>query len=321
MNTYALAWWNLENLFDVVDAPGRSEKLQRTLAGELKDWTEDILSQKITQLARIIRQFNQGNGPDLLGVCEVESRPVLQRLVEALAIPGREYLVVHHDTSDARGIDVAFIYDRHKLLAGDQFAHTIQKRSATRDLFQVNFQTQAGRLLVAIGNHWPSRTSGAYETEPYRMMAGETLSYFCHRIEQVHGDGTPVVIMGDFNDEPSSRSLTDYALSERNRTRVVYATSPRLLNLMWPLMGQGVGTHWYDNTPAILDQFLVNGGALKSKSKIKPLEDSVRIESFPEMTSGGRYPAPIRFGRPSTHSLNRQGFSDHFPITLHLQES
>ena len=64
---------------------------------------------------RSIAQMNTGRGPDLLGVCEVENRFVLDRLVDGratqlLPVP-RSYAVVHADTDDARGIDVAFIYD------------------------------------------------------------------------------------------------------------------------------------------------------------------------------------------------------------------
>ncbi len=321
MKTYNLAWWNLENLFDVEGSPARTDKLKRTLGEELRGWTEDILARKIAQLARILRQLNGGRGPDLLGVCEVENQPVLERLVGALSGLGRSYAVAHHDTADERGIDVAFLYDRTLFTAEAQFAHVLQKRTATRDLFQVNFRTASGRLLVVIGNHWPARTAGVYESEPYRMMAGETLSYFCQRIEQIHGDDTPIVVVGDFNDEPSNRSLTDYALSQRHRTNVLYARTPRLLNLMWPLMGQGLGTHYYDNEPAILDQWLVSGGALKANARIRAIETSARIERFPEMTATGRYPAPIRFGRPANRSLNFNGFSDHFPITLTLTEA
>jgi Endonuclease/Exonuclease/phosphatase family len=319
MKTYSIAWWNLENYFDVENSPTRTEKLQRTLKGELKGWTEAILDRKTQQLAGIIGQLNAGKGPDLMGVCEVENLAVLQRLTGALADLGRNYQIAHHDTSDNRGIDVAFLYDATLFTAAEQFSHVIVKRTATRDLFQVNFRTAANRLLVVIGNHWPSRSAGIYESEPYRILAGETLSYFCQRIEEVQSDDTPILAMGDFNDEPSNRALTDYALSERNHTKVVYANTPKLLNLMWPLMAQGLGTHYYNNEPTMLDQFMVSGGMLKAKSKLKVPPDSVAVVQLPEMTSTGRYPAPIRFGRPSS-GLDLQGFSDHFPIALALEE-
>ncbi|HAV63179.1 MAG TPA: endonuclease/exonuclease/phosphatase [Verrucomicrobiales bacterium] len=320
MKTHFIAWWNVENLFDLEDSPARSDKLNRTLQSELRGWNESILSRKIANLAAIIRALNDGRGPDLLGVCEVENRPVLQRLVDALAPLGRNYLVAHHDTSDSRGIDVAFIYDSSKFLAELTFSHTIQKRTATRELFQVNFRTASNRLLVVVGNHWPSKLGGSRESEAYRIIAGETLAYFNQRIEDVLGDDTPILAMGDFNDEPCDRSLTDHALSERNRTRVLYANTPKLLNLMWPLMGHGLGTHYYDNNPGMLDQFLVSGGMLKSKSKIKPVEESARIVQPESMTSTGRYATPVRFGRPNS-GLNLNGASDHFPISMTLTES
>ena len=131
MKTHSVAWWNVENLFDVEDSPARSDKLKRTLKGELTGWNDALLTRKINNLASIIRQLNGGIGPDVLGVCEVENRPVLQRLVAALAPLGRNYLVAHHDTSDERGIDVAFIYDSAKFIAEATFSHTIQKRPAS----------------------------------------------------------------------------------------------------------------------------------------------------------------------------------------------
>ena len=181
MKTHSVAWWNVENLFDVENSPARSDKLNRTLKGELAGWNDAVLGRKIANLASIIRQLNGGLGPDLLGVCEVENRPVLQRLIDALAPLGRNYLVAHHDMADERGIDVAFIYDGAKFLAEETFSHVIQKRTATRELFQVNFRTAGGRLLVAVGNHWPSRLGGARESEAYRIIAGETLAYFLAR--------------------------------------------------------------------------------------------------------------------------------------------
>ena len=319
MKTHSVAWWNVENLFDVEDSPARSDKLNRTLKGELAGWNDAILTRKINNLATIIRQLNGGLGPDLLGLCEIENRPVLQRLVEALAPLGRNYLVAHHDTADERGIDVAFIYDSAKFLAEETFSHFIQKRTATRELFQVNFRTAAGRLLVAVGNHWPSRLGGGRESEAYRIIAGETLAYFLARIEEVKGDDTPILVMGDFNDEPSDRSLTDHALSSRVRNQVLYANTPRLLNLMWPLMGRGLGTHFYESS-AMLDQFLISGGMLKAKSKLQAVAESVAIVQLPEMTEPGRYPVPIRFGRPAS-GLNQNGFSDHFPNTMNLTEA
>ncbi len=278
------------------------------------------MKKKIQQLSKIICKLNEGKGPDMLGVCEVENKPVLQRLVDSLKSLNRSYSIAHHDTSDQRGIDVAFIYDRELFRYEDQFSHEILKRNATRDIFQVNFKTASGRDLIMIGNHWPSRLNGLFLTEPYRIIAAETLSYWHERILEKKGKSTPIVVVGDFNDEPFNRSLTQYALSTNCKLKVISSRSaPRLFNLMWPLMGMGIGTHYHDNVPGMLDQFMVSKAVIKNDAPLKIKSDFVRIERFPEMMEGS-YKKPRRFGRPSS-TLDETGFSDHFPISIVLVEN
>jgi endonuclease/exonuclease/phosphatase family metal-dependent hydrolase len=317
---YALAFWNLENLFDIENAPGRSEKLQRAIGRDLQGWTQTLLDRKVAQLASIIRQMNGGRGPDLLGVCEVENAHVMDLLVGALAPLGRHYAVAHHDMSDQRGIDVGFIYDRDLFTAEEQFNHFVMRRTATRDLLQVNFRTRGNRVLVVVGNHWPSRSGGALESACYRAIAGETLAYFHTRILEVLGPATPVLAMGDFNDEPPDRSLVDYALSTRSRTKVINADVPRFLNLMWEVAGQGVGTLYFDNWPNVLDQFLANRNLLLETAPIRVVPDSATVVRFPEMVATGDYPRPIPFGGMGK-PVDQNGFSDHFPVEVSVDEA
>jgi hypothetical protein len=325
-NQYHIAWWNVENLFDVSDSSQRPAWLQSQLNSELKGWTIQVLNQKVSNLASIIKQMNKHTGPDILGLCEVENRVVLEMLKDALLPLGRNYDIVHHDMSDQRGIDVAFIYDRDKFTFQQSFSHTILKRTATRDLFQANFLTPKGRDLILVGNHWPARSAGILESEPYRIIAGETLSYWMERIFEIKGSNTAVLVMGDFNDEPFNRSLTEYALGSNSHSKVVYARSPRLFNLMWPFYGYGQGTYYWDNFPLVLDQMLVSKELIKSTGKIKVAKGAtpeylVKIEMFPEMVNSGRYPSPISFGRPSKKSsFNPAGFSDHYPVSVVLEE-
>jgi endonuclease/exonuclease/phosphatase family metal-dependent hydrolase len=78
------------------------------------------------------------------------------------------------------------------------------RRNATREIVQVNFQTAAGRNWAVFGSHWPSRSGGRWESAGYREIAGETLGFFHDRVLEMHGPATPVLVMGDFNDEPST---------------------------------------------------------------------------------------------------------------------
>jgi hypothetical protein len=243
----------------------------------------------------------------------------MSKLEKSLAPLGRTYAIVHHDTPDQRGIDVAFIYDADLFTAEERFNHFVMRRTATRDLLQVNFRTSKGRLLVVIGNHWPSRSGGEEASAVYRAIAGETLAYFHERILEVKGPETPVLAMGDFNDEPFDPSLADYALSIRSRQKVVNAKIPYFLNLMWRITGQSLGTFYFENFPNVLDQFLANKNLVQENAPIRALPDSVEVVCFPEMVSPRDYPKPVPFGGMG-NPINKDGFSDHFPVAVTLIE-
>jgi len=325
VTTYYVAWWNLENLFDEEDSVDRTDKVRRALGASIKGWTPALRDRKIGQLASVIAQMNGGAGPDLLGVCEIENRTVLNLLVARLRVmlPGRVYQVVHADTADARGIDVAFLYDPalFNAPAGETFFHVVMRRTATRDIVQVNFVTRPrGRVWAVFGNHWPSRSGGAAESAGYRDIAGETLSYFHQRVLEVHGPGTPVLAMGDFNDEPFDTSLVVHALSTRQRQRVVNAKDPRLWNLMWPPLGTPDGSFYFDDEPNQLDQFLVNANMAKPGSVIRANTDNVTILRFPGTVAAGTYPQPRPFGGMGK-PVDSDGYSDHFPIGTTVTET
>ena len=85
MPEHFIAFWNVENLFDVEDAPPdrRPDKVRRALrvgsaSSEVKGWTQAILDHKLAQLASVINRMNGGRGPDGLGLREVENRHVLE---------------------------------------------------------------------------------------------------------------------------------------------------------------------------------------------------------------------------------------------------
>lgn len=328
---YYVVWWNLENLFDDQRAPRsrRSDKVKRALGKDLTGWTAALRNRKIDQLASVIAQMNDGAGPDLLGVCEVENRFVIDLLVANLRkrLKLRDYGVAHADTDDARGIDVAFLYDtaHFEVPEKETFFHVVMRRNATREVVQVNLRTRhRNRTWSVFGNHWPSRSGGQHESAGYRHIAGETLAYFHERVLEVHGPETPVLAMGDFNDEPFDVSLVTHALSTRQRSRVLNAREPLLWNLMWPLAGgrsgQPDGSFYWQNQPNMLDQFLVNRNMTEFGAALVADELSVEILRFSGMTDPGEYPRPVPFGGMGD-PVNRDGFSDHFPIALRVTEA
>lgn len=234
-----IAWWNLENLFDAESAT-RPPELASVLKNELKGWTAAIRDEKIDRLAAILKLMFAGAGPDLLGVAEAESEAVLKLLAARMNLPGRAYKVLHHASPDTRGIDTSFIYDASTLTPSAAKHFVVAKRRGTRDLFWATFQPKAGSApFVALANHWPARSEGQYESEPFRMMVAETASYVLERLFALNpaGDKLPVVLMGDFNDEPFNRAIEEYLLSSHDEKAVTRGRAPNVFNLMcrcWP---------------------------------------------------------------------------------------
>ena len=180
----------------------------------------------MAQLASIIARMGDGQGPDLLGVCEVENRHALQALAERLnaLLPERAYDIIHVDAErEQRGIDTAFITDgkRLKPRRKELFSHWVMRRTGTRDITQCTFVTAAGNELIALANHWPSRSApagrGPQYSAGFRATAGETLGYWHERIREVKGPDAAVLAMGDFNDDPFDASLTIHAGATREQ--------------------------------------------------------------------------------------------------------
>jgi predicted extracellular nuclease len=321
-----ITWWNVENLFDVRNSPKRPAWLERKLNSELKKWTKTILNTKLKNLASIMQLINEGKGSDIFGLCEVENQDVLQLLADRLndALPDRSYEIILHNSDDKRGIDIGVIYDTKKYsikqMNGENkvFTYRITKRSPTRDILQIELLTKGGNNLVLLMNHWYSRLSGKYSSEPYRIISAETLSYWVMRTQEELGADTPILVMGDFNDEPFDRSMTEYAQSSSSKKKVLSGRNPYLYNLMWELFGKEVGTYVYGSEILLIDQFLATKGLIQRDAKLKVKEGSCKIEVFASMVKG-KYNTPVKFSSRK-NAYNEKGVSDHLPISVIIEE-
>lgn len=346
MPDYLVAFWNVENLFGPENHPHRIPWVAEDLGSDLVGWTPALYQKKLDQLAKIIRQMNDGTGPDILGVCEVEDHYVLADLVTTLTplLPGRSYGVVHATANlSFRGIDTAFVFDQSLFTVDPTlvFNHFVMRRTGTRDILQATFKSVAsGKKLVVMANHWPSRYggAGAQASAGFRATAGETLSYWHKRIreEAPAGTRTPVLALGDMNDDPWDLSLTINAYATRERGDVERATSERFYNFTWEYLltpvtdkdGNGrvlEGTLYYDNNGNLFDQILADRPLLDSgQSDFKVIDGSAGIIAFQEMVSHLKGEGPIRFGLPkgdADSNVNVDGFSDHFPVGILVREA
>ncbi|MDX2233462.1 MAG: hypothetical protein NW200_03085 [Hyphomonadaceae bacterium] len=338
---YTIAFWNMENLFAPEGHPDRPAWLAQAVAADLAGWTLPLFQRKLTQLAAVVQSMAGGAGPDLLGVCEIENVFVLEELCAVLnaALPARQYATVHVDAArEQRGIDTAFLYDAQRMSVDPDkiFSHFVMRRTGTRDITQATFTLEGGAELVALSNHWPSRSGGPpSDSAGFRATAGETLGYWHERIREEKGADVAVIALGDFNDDPHDLSLRMHANATRERDDVERAQSARFYNLAWRYLTQAAtdragaartlyGTLYFQGDANIFDQILVSRGLLAGPGRLRVLDETARIEAFPAMVSTSKNEGPIRFGLPKGNpakNINQDGFADHFPISVTVRET
>ena len=353
MPSLRLAWWNLENLFDTVDDP-ISRDLEVTPAA---GWTDEAYAAKVANLAAALDELHGGQGPELLGVAEVEGDEVFADLLAATANPHLKVVEDPAGTSDLRGIDVSLAFDERTLRVVERRSHVVYMRYRTRDIFEVVFElVETAERFVVIASHWPSRRRGRRESEPLRISVAENIAYLVRdhllvdsiTYEQLRTAGdlapvrarweTPVLLLGDFNDEPFDGSVVDHLQASSELDRVIGATNDIdgfraqtadyresdafLYNPCWRFLApENLGSYFISSTPAgevfanryqVLDQLVVSRGLLKTSGLRLDL-DSVDLFRGPSVaTPSGR---PRAFNRTT-----RRGTSDHLPLvaTLHF---
>lgn len=350
MGTIRVAWWNLQNLFDTDDDP-ISTDLEFTVE---QGWTPEVFAAKKANLAAVLRQLTDEGPPELLGVAEVEGDDVFADLLDEVGDPDLRVVRDPAGTADLRGIDVSIAFDRRKLTVVEQRSHQVNLRYPTRDIFEVVFTVnETGERLVVLASHWPSRRRGRYDSEPARIAVAENLAYLVRNhvrfdaasylLLRDAGDldavrrrwETPVLLMGDFNDEPLDRSLVGHLQASSERDRVAgptndidaFATEPAsytganifMYNPMWTFLpAEQAGTFFLASTSTeafanryqVLDQFVVSRGLLTEPGlHLDPA--SVRIIDDLRVATPAK--RPRGFDRQT-----RRGTSDHLPITATL---
>lgn len=267
-----IAFWNVENLYDTVDDP--AVKDEEFLPSAKNAWTSQRYNTKLTNTAEVILKMNNGIGPDILGMAEVENKGVLVDLTTKTKLKKQKYGIVHFDSPDQRGIDVALIYKTKsfRVLSSSSVAVVLpqgEKDSAaprpTRDILVVRGILNKKDTICILVNHWPSRLGGVEQSDPKRMAAARTAGLIVDSLRQLYSN-VEILLMGDFNDEPadaSVKSLTyDYKLAH-----MPYGTMLKIIdNMMDSIKASGDGTHYYKKEKSCLDQILVTDNLREKKS-------------------------------------------------------
>lgn len=309
-NTFLVVSYNVENLFDTEDTPGFEDEAF-TPEGD-KKWTDDRYKKKLTDLSRVILSIPGKELPGLIGLAEIENRKVLEDLIENRGLRRADYQIVHEDGVDPRGIECALLYrpDQFKYLSHQYvpIEDPVDPDYLYRGILHVKGTGPDGSNLHIFMNHWKSRSGGQKETERQRMFSAITLR---KQLDQLlsRESNFKVIIMGDFNDEPTNRSITN-GLSASNKRR--NNDFGEHYNLFYDLHNaEGSGTYNYRGTWNMLDQIIVSYNLLNQDRGLTTSFDGGKIlkeewmlydsEKYSEKLPSSTYGGTEYFGGPADH--------------------
>lgn len=309
-NSAGIMFYNTENLFDT-----RNDSLKNddefTPEGT-RHWTYSRMRHKWVGLSRVIINANGWEAPVIIGLCEVENRWVVNSMLYETGLKNLAYDVIHYESPDNRGIDVAMLYQttRVSILYSQPIPVKIEGDRPTRDILFVKAVLDHSDTLFVLVNHWPSRWGGAVATHPKRRLAAKTLRHITDSLLAIN-KLSKVIIMGDFNEPPQSDifkvDLNVGAPADDN-----WLVSPALD------LPPGTGTLKYQHEWSVFDQIIVSRPLLTDTLGLGMQSPQLRIIRLPfllmrDENYGGEKPFRTYIG-----FKYQGGYSDHLPVWIDL---
>lgn len=312
-----IGFYNLENLYDTIDQPGVDDA--EFLPNSVKRYNGKIYSDKLNKLSDIISQIGTDVSPDgvsLLGVAEVENKSVLEDLAKQPSLKNRNYKIVHYNSPDLRGVDVALLYNPKYFLpkfSEPLFVPLFENDSAryTRDVLYVKGMYDGEPMHIFV-NHWPSRRGGEEASAPNRAAAASVCRKKIDSIMTADANAK-IILMGDLNDDPVNLSVTKVLDAGSDAEE---GSAKSLFNPWHSFYKSGVGTLAYNDSWNLFDQIIISKPLLeKNQQGFFFKEALIYRKNFMVQKSGRFKGYPMR-----TWDFNRYlgGYSDHFPTYVIL---
>jgi len=309
-----IGFYNLENLFDTIDDPNTRDT-EFTPNGK-NEWTAGRYQEKLHNMAATISRIGVEhctNGLSIIGLAEVENRSVLEDLVQTKELAERDYQIVHYDSPDARGIDVALIYQADAFTPTSSYNFPLIMPGIfdfeTRDQLLVSGLLN-GETVHILVNHWPSRYGGEEETKPMRRAAAELSKKISDSLLSINPKAN-IIIMGDLNDDPGDPSVLE-VLNAGNLDE-----GASLYNPMLEKHQSGDGTLTYRGKWNLFDQIIMTPALVNGQNGLKYEGAFIHRDKQIIVQEGKYKDQPLR-----TFGGGRYlgGFSDHLPVYILLNK-
>jgi len=311
----AIGFYNLENLFDTIDSPNVRDA--EFLPNSAKHWNSERYYYKLDHMAKVLSEIATDKTPAGLaafGISEVENIGVIEDLINRPALKDRHLKIVHYDSPDRRGIDVALVYRPDYFTVTNSASvrlHTGDTNFITRDQLVVT-GLLLGEEVHFIVNHWPSRSGGEKRSRPKRNAAAQLSRHLADSLLAIDPNAK-VMIMGDLNDDPTNLSVAKYVKGTDDKSKL---NDGYFYNPFLTLYKKGIGSLAYRDSWNLFDQIILTP-ALMSENKSTWTYFRAHIFKKPYMINQeGRYK-----GYPKRSFVGNKfqgGYSDHLPVYIYL---
>ncbi len=314
-----IAFYNLENLFDTIDDPDLWD--ERSPIMEMKGNRSEVYQKKMNNMARVIADIGTSEAktpPAIIGVCEIENIGVLEDLIASDYLKEHHYSIIHYDSQDKRGIDVALLYQSRYFKPTKSKSYNVKlydagNRVYTRDQLLVSGVLD-GEMIHLIVNHWPSRRGGEAKSRPMRMGAARYNKRMIDSLQKMY-ESPKIFGMGDLNDDPINASLKDVleATGVKNEVK-----EGGIYNPMEDMFRRGHHTLGYRDNINLFDQIYMTSPALAKNNDYKTWQFYKANIFNPSylINNKGRYKGyPFR---SYSYGVFIGGYSDHYPVYIYL---
>ena len=312
-----VGFYNVENLYDTINEPEVNDD-DFTPKGSYR-WNSKRYAEKLDRLAEVISLMGSEytpDGPAIIGLAEVENKAVVYDLTQHTRIKNRAYSIVHYDSPDKRGIDVAFMYQPKYFKVESSSTHklVIPNRDDffTRDMLLVSGQFMGERMHFIVA-HWPSRRGGEKRSSPLRQAAGQLAKSIIDSISSSEGSNAKVIFMGDLNDDPVNKSVKLHMKSTGQINEIVPEC---MFNPFEELYKKGIGTLAWQDAWNLFDQIILTPAFALNKSAFHFYRAVVFNKPFLVQKDGRFKGYPWRSYAGGSY---QGGYSDHFPTYVLLK--
>lgn len=307
--------YNVENYFDAEnDSLTNDEEFTPDGA---RHWTTSKYLQKQKKIYQVIAAVGGWELPEMIGFCEIENRGVMEGLINNTPLKYYDYGLVHKESPDLRGIDVALIYRKAKLkLLNEDFVKIIfpfDTTARTRDILYASFLTLNDDTIHVFMNHWPSRMGGQAESDARRRVVAGALRSRVDSILAV-SPAARIIISGDFNDEPDNNSIIQMLGA---KTTYDNPDNKELYNLSWYVKTVlGKGSYKYQGAWGLIDQIIVSGSLLQKNTTLYTKPEMAGIFEADFLNEPDEPNIGVKPFRTFLGYRYNGGFSDHYPVFL-----